>query len=1085
MEEVYDLHQHAYCIFIQLESSGKINWQIDSNIANKGGLNDERNSTTDYLMYDERNMEIVYWKCPPEYYAPELRERLENNRHCKNRAYITIKHFIDKLYCAFKKGKNNWNKNDLILELAVKNFIRALANYIIDSYSFPTIHSLIELHYVCIVPYEWEDEIREELLRPIFIQSGLITKTDHKDRLLFLSEPESFFYYTQRNNRPRSELYNGYYQVGDHYLLCRVDVDHKRKSSIHVHLIEAQPTVLNIPEELLYPRILFSSKLSFTVDSIKSNLNFFLRAKLFPEDNNSYKNDYVDMIVKYLYKSIITGMYLFEESDYTDLTILKKPCIKVKKEWKLNETQSKYLETLSLFDICLETDRKMINTIKKGLYTSNNQAKQCKVLIFQEEWGVLNKTLHSLWSIAILEYIADSLNYINKSIIRFDGTYFSRINKALLGAQHYSQEVICNSDINSRPRILPSIEPTLSSSVFLDHKINAVLNIDILPGYTLLSCAFVNSNGIVEKVLDNHYFTNNKILPPLKLFYPVSEIATLVMNERCIPLINKHLSYNLNCMFDPDYYFQKTKKLAIKFGDILNEGFSSKEIFISTQEPKNIEAFLLLYFGYINEIILSGLSTQQLNSDSTRTRIGYLVSIEKRLLNSIVGTKEHLKELVFESGLVKNNDEYKKLRIITQGEGLLPAIQKQINLELPIKSCFVIAQLHENHVQLTLNQVVTDVGLEDEAQEAIILQDKIVPIENIYESLCISMWDKISRNTSLIQFCDLHCRDNEHLFELTAKNKFTESLREFISAKIFTGNLNLQMDNVRRMELSHTCHCAVNLSVRSILDISIRPFMYEMASLISSSIINRDYFGKYNEIEHIFSMIHFNRNQRFHPILVNLLKEELNDFNNDEKHSWVLLEVPNQLLQPVVHQRLVVYKSFQVGDLKQISNSNYGFLIDIYRLRYGGIEPLYRDQRYYTGSTFENSTLFIFLEKGDIINDASVNRVIYLTLPPICRETEVDITIYTYKIESLDGSTPDRTLLKKENADEKIDVHTLLVNFEEMPMEKNEIPLILSVEIKPYSSSLSFSAKIVGQELILVDGYPAKDVGTPMTLTRF
>lgn len=238
-------------------------------------------------------------------------------------------------------------------------------------------------------------------------------------------------------------------------------------------------------------------------------------------------------------------------------------------------------------------------------------------------------------------------------------------------------------------------------------------------------------------------------------------------------------------MFDPDYYFQKTKKLAIEFGDILNKGFSSQEILISTQDPKYIEAFMLLYFGYINEIVLSGLYTEQPNVDNTRTRIGYLVSMEKRLLNSIVGTKKHLKELVFESGLVKNNDEYKKLRIITQGEGLLPAIQKQIKLELPIKSCFVLAQLHENHVQLTLNQVVTDIGLgDDEAQEAIVLQDEIVSIENMYETLCINMWSNITQNTNLVQFCYLHCENDETLFTLIPKNKFTESLREFISTKV-------------------------------------------------------------------------------------------------------------------------------------------------------------------------------------------------------------------------------------------------------------------------------------------------------------
>ncbi|KAI9362633.1 hypothetical protein BD770DRAFT_440586 [Pilaira anomala] len=1064
-------------------------------------------------------MEIVFWKCPS--YVSDLKEQLDSNKECKNEHYITISHFIDKLYCAFKKGRSCWDENKLILELAVSNFIRVLVNFIVDCYQGDlSTRNLDKLNYVCIVPTEWDNEIREELLRPIFIQSGLIKKTDHKDRLLFLSDTESFFYYTQRDtdvrydiyagntdyfdlyvqedNEIRAQLYNGYHKVGEHYLLCKAVVDHKKKSSIHVHLIEVQPTVFNILEGLLYPKILFSSILSFTVDSIKNNLKNFLRAKLFPNDNDSHKNDYVDMIVAYLYKSIIIEMEKFRlvngnrcQGPYDrTLTTLKEPCIKVKREWKLNETQSKYLEALSLFDICLETDENMINAIKKGLFR-NSRTKQCKVLIFHEKRHIVTNTLISLWSEAILEYIVDYLAYVDTNIIRcIDRKGIHVAKGAILGARYYYKEVLRNSDVNSRPRILPTIDPALSSSVFLEHKINALLHIDILPDYTLLSCALVNSNGITEKVLNSHYFTNNKFLPPLELFYPLSEVTTLVMNERCIPLIKKHLSNKLKsmfnklkCLFNPDYYFKQTKKLAIEFGEILNKGFSSEEIFISTQDPKYIEAFMLLYFGYINEIVLSGLFTEQPNVDNTRARIGYLVSMDKRLLNSIVGTKKHLKELVFESGLVKNNDEFKKLRIITQGEGLLPAIQKQIKLKLPIKSCFVLAQLHENHVQLTLNQVMTDIGLEDdEAQEAIILQDKIVPIENIYKSLCISMWNNIAQNTSLVQFCHLHCGNNENLFALTTKNKFIELLREFISTKIFTGTTDFQMDSVRRMELSRTCSCGVNLSVRDLLNISIKPFLYEMASIISSSLINREYFGNYIKIENIFSMIHFNRNQQFQRIFANLLKEGINDFNETQQnvdiYSLVLLDVPNQLLQPVVHQKLAVYKSFQVGDLRQISSFNFGINISLtyFRCR----RPVYEDTRLYQGgNAFDTNIGFIVLKEGDTLNDTIVNRVLSLTVPK-----DRCLNIKAYRIKNLENGLVYKGTFLITDATEIIHECSSLEthSFNNFNKEKTRIPLMVFVETKPYSSSLSISLKLIGQEV--ESKFRGPEIGVPMTLTR-
>ncbi|KAI9330117.1 hypothetical protein BD770DRAFT_416615 [Pilaira anomala] len=53
------------------------------------------------------------------------------------------------------------------------------------------------LHYALIMLSEWGYEIREELLRPIFIQSGHISKNDHLDRLIFLSDIDSIFYYFQ------------------------------------------------------------------------------------------------------------------------------------------------------------------------------------------------------------------------------------------------------------------------------------------------------------------------------------------------------------------------------------------------------------------------------------------------------------------------------------------------------------------------------------------------------------------------------------------------------------------------------------------------------------------------------------------------------------------------------------------------------------------------------------------------------------------------------------------------------------------------------------------------------------------------
>ncbi|KAI9343024.1 hypothetical protein BD770DRAFT_476132 [Pilaira anomala] len=102
--------------------------------------------------------------------------------------------------------------------------------------------SLDTLHYLCVVPWEWDHhKIREQLFRPIFIQAGLILETDHNDRLLFLSDTESIFYGVQVNVYPLPELETGpgCFKTGDFYILWRIEnLEDETKTSTKSDLIE-------------------------------------------------------------------------------------------------------------------------------------------------------------------------------------------------------------------------------------------------------------------------------------------------------------------------------------------------------------------------------------------------------------------------------------------------------------------------------------------------------------------------------------------------------------------------------------------------------------------------------------------------------------------------------------------------------------------------------------------------------------------------------------------------------------------------------------------------------------------------------
>lgn len=192
---------------------------------------------------------------------------------------------------------------------------------------------------------------------------------------------------------------------------------------------------------------------------------------------------------------------------------------------------------------------------------------------------------------------------------------------------------------------------------------------------------------------------------------------------------------------------------------------------------------------YIKESISSNLPVR-LTAGNDNINIGYVVSIEMILLDNIIGTKDDLRDIIYTSGLTHSEDNSKKLRIITQGEGYLPTIKEKLKLKLQLGSNFVLVQLHEDYIQLTLNQVVTESDVEDkeEEQESIILLDKIIHVQNVYDSLCLNMWNNVLESCGVIQLCDIHDERGDTaetlLFSLRIKKYFMSNIKDYISNKV-------------------------------------------------------------------------------------------------------------------------------------------------------------------------------------------------------------------------------------------------------------------------------------------------------------
>lgn len=143
--------------------------------------------------------------------------------------------------------------------------------------------------------------------------------------------------------------------------------------------------------------------------------------------------------------------------------------------------------------------------------------------------------------------------------------------------------------------------------------------------------------------------------------------------------------------------------------------------------------------------------------------------------------------------------------------------------------------------------------------------------------------------------------------------------------------------------------------------------------------INKQYFGEYNNIQYLFHFINFNNNPQFQQILAKILNDETTEFIYEEKIDIAHYTIPklsSQLLQLVRQQRPFSYKAFQTGTLHHVYSEKYGFDFDTFD---GKPRLTYKNKRSDTNTPLEYGGFELF-NKGDKIRNCQMNRVLYLSL---------------------------------------------------------------------------------------------------------
>ncbi|GAA5809196.1 hypothetical protein MFLAVUS_002601 [Mucor flavus] len=728
-----------------------------------------------------------------------------------------VNSLIEKLYRASKKAEPNWDTYDVTNVRTITAFIKSKVDKLI-ALSGDNIASPNALHYVFIVPSHWKESIRQETIRPIFIESDLITVKDHPDRLLFYTDLESVYY-----NLQKDPVTGNTFKNGQKLVFCRFSAAEKNEILVKLDLIQSEKNnIFDFSNSMLFPKVLNSVSLPFSEKIIKGPLKEFIKRKLFPPDavnqeksslkrrlNHKFQNyEIVDVIVNDIYNGDLPGMDTYNE-DYPQ----NEQWLLERKRWKiLYEEQKETLRSIRPIDIYTCAGETFLKAMKDVL--SNNLTREYSLFQIDNRYlNNINLDDHILkWLYRILEYN----RYVLKCIImmtRVDIPVNSLdLGEIPKGACHGAFEAIKNSNIYSKPRILDAEISVDSSSTFLDAKVNAIVNIDISLKSTTLSLSYLNGDGLVEEISDHNQLIDEKCLPSLDRFYQVSHETTLTMKKQFVSFADQYLVDYINLLTDTEGNRVRSTASPFFIEKLLSGDPGTDEMSVSTKQKRN--------------------NIKKSTWPFKPRPYEYWF-----LLEGVTGTVNDFKDIIYASGLVSEDDDSTKLRVITQGEGMLPAIQKYLNLELPLKSYFVLAQLHEDHIQLTLNLTVTFPDSKGE-QESIIVEDKIIPIKNIYDSFCLNVWRNLEENSDSIQLCNEHTNG---VLPVETQEGFEVNLKQYILENIFKENTNLQLNKKVVLQLGKYCTCKFHLLIEDIIEVFFKPVLQEIMYYVSA--IDTEEFG--------------------------------------------------------------------------------------------------------------------------------------------------------------------------------------------------------------------------------------------------
>ncbi|KAI7888041.1 uncharacterized protein EV154DRAFT_324303 [Mucor mucedo] len=357
----------------------------------------------------------------------------------------------------------------------------------------------------------------------------------------------------------------------------------------------------------------------------------------------------------------------------------------------------------------------------------------------------------------------------------------------------------------------------------------------------------------------------------------------------------------------------KVSSTKLKIDDVFSmdhrPSAGNEEDSIAIHQHVYVNCFLIAYLYSLNKFIEEKLD-EDYGDEWKNKNIAFTVSVDKYLLDKVFGSKERLNELFYASGVLQKDNRLRKAQIFSYGEEILPAIQQRLtDLDFKMKSYFVVAQIHPKHIQLTLHQVVK-LSSYEENTATIIIQDEIVQIEDVYDSLS-------------------HCFGYKNVYQ-----KLKLCVVEIMNSNI----TSLDMKFKNNFNIGNDCDCKTVLFLRNIIEIGLKPVLQNIATIIASSMNNATLFSNY-ELDYLFvigNVFDLPYKSAIYYTYIKLVQEAINiSIESKEKDTKgiVLHESFRHLLEQVTtHKKPYMFDRFSIGTLGQVFRETYGIRFLTWRI---------------------------------------------------------------------------------------------------------------------------------------------------------